>query len=406
VPSEYPTIEEAISAAAEGDTVRIECGTYYEHDLQLKPGVRIEGEDLDDPCVVIDAQDLGRVFMVPGKCGPDTEIVGLILKHGRAWKGGAMCLDSGSSPTITNIEFVHNQGSGQYNRGGALYCTGSSPTLTNAFFSRNSAVYGGAMYCCEGSAPVLIDCDFMWNTAVGRSYGGALYSSESSLRAQGCRFRDGGASFGAGVYCYFGGATSRPVFDGCSFERNEGVWGGGFNGQGVELHGCVFLENGGYAGGGICGHDLLAENCVFRGNHAVLGGGFGIDHHTAGGDRVEATLRGCTMYRNEAGGGGVYAYGADLTIENTVIAGNLISDAIRLDQHHASASLSCCNLFGNSGGDWVHGVQDQLGVNGNKCVDPMFCEPEGELFISASSECAPENSGGCGLIGALGVGCE
>ena len=36
----------------------------------------------------------------------------------------------------------------------------------------------------------------------------------------------------------------------------------------------------------------------------------------------------------------------------------------------------------------------------------MFCDPdEMNFYISTISPCAPGNSGGCGLIGALEVGC-
>ena len=49
----------------------------------------------------------------------------------------------------------------------------------------------------------------------------------------------------------------------------------------------------------------------------------------------------------------------------------------------------------------------QLGVNGNIAADPLFCAPAiGNYALDAASPCAPEQApAGCGLIGAIGVGC-
>lgn len=65
--------------------------------------------------------------------------------------------------------------------------------------------------------------------------------------------------------------------------------------------------------------------------------------------------------------------------------------------------MSSCNVFwdnaeGNGDG-YVLGDTDQE-------VDPLFCDPVvGDVTLRADSPCLPENSGGCGLIGALDQGC-
>jgi hypothetical protein len=81
--------------------------------------------------------------------------------------------------------------------------------------------------------------------------------------------------------------------------------------------------------------------------------------------------------------------------------------------------LSCCDLFGNAGGDWVGCIADQYGFNGNIAEDPLFCGPGGETIpmlhfdsspysLHADSPCLPGNhpdGADCDLIGARGVGC-
>jgi hypothetical protein len=70
------------------------------------------------------------------------------------------------------------------------------------------------------------------------------------------------------------------------------------------------------------------------------------------------------------------------------------------------ATLTCCDIFGNEGGDWVGEIAGQYGINGNISEDPLFCDMANDDFtIQADSPCAPEHSGGCGLIGLMPVGC-
>ena len=56
------------------------------------------------------------------------------------------------------------------------------------------------------------------------------------------------------------------------------------------------------------------------------------------------------------------------------------------------------------GGDWVGPLAGQYGHDGNICVDPLFCAPEGGDFrLQEDSPCAP--GGECDRIGAWPVGC-
>ena len=68
--------------------------------------------------------------------------------------------------------------------------------------------------------------------------------------------------------------------------------------------------------------------------------------------------------------------------------------------------LSCTDIHGNAGGDWVAAIADQLGQDGNCCADPLFCDISARDYtLAAESPCAPAHSGGCGQIGAHPVGC-
>jgi hypothetical protein len=68
--------------------------------------------------------------------------------------------------------------------------------------------------------------------------------------------------------------------------------------------------------------------------------------------------------------------------------------------------LTCTDLYGNAGGDYVESIEDQYGINGNISEDPLFCDPDcGDLHLHSDSPCAWANNPECGYIDAHPVGC-
>jgi hypothetical protein len=123
------------------------------------------------------------------------------------------------------------------------------------------------------------------------------------------------------------------------------------------------------------------------------------------------TIKGSTIAQNAAGnnseGGGITALDySSVTIQDSIISGQLLGKGVYCNEL-ASATLSCTNIFGNAGGDWVGCIANQLQVNGNFSLDPIFCNPsEGIFTIREDSPCAPPGITGCGLVGALPIGCD
>jgi uncharacterized repeat protein (TIGR01451 family) len=93
---------------------------------------------------------------------------------------------------------------------------------------------------------------------------------------------------------------------------------------------------------------------------------------------------------------------------NTIIAYSPQGEAIACEQG-GRATLACCDLFANAGGDWVGAVAPQLGTLGNFAADPRFCDSTtGQLHLRSDSPCLPDQHPlrrACGMIGALGPGC-
>ena len=72
-------------------------------------------------------------------------------------------------------------------------------------------------------------------------------------------------------------------------------------------------------------------------------------------------------------------------------------------------TLTCCNVFGNVGGDYVECIAEQDTMNSNISLDPLFCDAaNGDFRLQDDSPCAPFSppNPDCDLIGAWGVGCE
>jgi len=114
-----------------------------------------------------------------------------------------------------------------------------------------------------------------------------------------------------------------------------------------------------------------------------------------------------TEGRVDVAGGIAIADGSHLVQSNTIVAFSTSGTAVWVDGL-SSASLICCDVYGNEGGDWVGYIADQADINGNLRSNPLFCSdlnPEEPLTIASHSPCAPEYNPDCGLIGALPVGC-
>ena len=359
VPSaECPTIQAGIDSASLGDTVLVAAGTYTgEGNKNLDFG----GTDLvlvsqDGPeLTIIDCQRSGGgLYFHSGETGAAV-VEGFTITNGLRpgdWGGGISCI-YGSSPTIRNCTFYGNFAS----RGGGMGCWNSSPTVSNCTFYQNSAGDGGGVYC-DGSSPIVTDCEFSENVASG---GSGMFCWHSSPTVSNCDFVGNSGEFGGGLAC---GDGSSPTVSNCNFVGNSACQG--------------------YLGGGgvFCWHSSPAvRSCTFCGNSAFEG---------AGVQCLESSYP---------------------LIENTIIAFSPVGEAVWCT-YTGSATLTCCDVYGNAGGDWVDCIADQYGINGNFSACPSFCNAFAEpfdLLLCDESPCLPGNHPDgydCGLIGAWPVGCS
>jgi predicted outer membrane repeat protein len=212
---------------------------------------------------------------------------------------------------------------------------------------------------------------------------------------------------GGGLFC----ENSSPQITRCVFSGNHGNYGGGAylkSGSSPAFAECIFMENMSETmGGGLFCYDSSAPSlvdCTFSANVAVEDGG-GLYCSTLS----AATVSRCTFYGNDAPlGSGISCFNESAcNLTSALIAFGVQGRAIHYDVG-STPILTCCDLYGNSGGDWIGSLSNQLGSEGNIESDPLMCSPdptsELDWTIQNISPCAADQST-CGLIGAWDVGC-
>jgi parallel beta-helix repeat protein/predicted outer membrane repeat protein len=207
VPDHYPTIQAAVNACSNGDTVVVEPGIYTgssNRDITFDgKSITVRSIDPADPNVVnstvIDCNGQGRGFIFYLAEGADSTVSGLTITNGYAFLGGAVYCYNNSSPSIINCAITGNSAV----FGGAIACANSDtrPRISNCTITANSAIVGGGAIYCSGASPEIRNCVIIGNSSLS---GGAIYSHNAGNPViANCTISGNSASNSAGgIYCY------------------------------------------------------------------------------------------------------------------------------------------------------------------------------------------------------------
>jgi predicted outer membrane repeat protein len=463
-PQEFPTLFDAISCAASGDTVKVlGSATVAGPVTVFGDGVKIFGgydatyttRNLSTGRTQISGGFGGVQLTFAGTMSLATEIDGFDISGGNGQSMNVIApstrcaggvLVNQVSPTLRNLK-VHGNTVGsasQLGCGGGVLLLGSSAILENCEITGNTGVYGAGVFASGGS-PSLINCTITDNTVVTNnlSYtakGGGLYGLDTHLRLENCTI-SGHLNADLGGGAYFGGVStmSNVVIVGGTIAGNTAKSaGGGLYQTGGTLHltdtivenngktlAATFMYGGGVHvtgnaaatidslicrgnqaqnGGGLalveCGSATVSGS-IFSGNYAKYSGGALLMENCLG-----STIDGNTAYGNSGGSGG--GSGFSIVDSSPAVSGNISAfnlggagSANGISVENGTPTLTCNDVYGNQNAAWS-GVTDPTGTDGNIAVDPLFCDAAGGNFgLQAASACRPENSGACGLIGAM-----
>lgn len=430
VPSQHPTIQGAINAAAPGDSVLVSPGIYSERiDLKGKAihlkstGSRTNtfispGGATGAVVSCITSEPAGCIvegFTIYGATGPGIAITSaspvfkfcaISQNYNSASNGGGVAFTgTGGSPRFEDCQFFGNRAVGREGGGMALTSTAATMTCVRCTFSTNEATgsFGGAIYSTTVTLN-LTDCTFNSNAVTatqGDRQGGAIYTN-AALIATGCTFNGNGVTVP-----YAGGTSDKHARGGaicsngsislaaCSFVSNKAEGPGGYNGYSgsawggaLYLHGSVPIQitncqftsntvlcNGGDSyraarGGAVCavsGADPQLTDCTFAGNSAST------TNYSSGGTlwydngSVGVVLR-CTISGSTAGteGGAVFLNGGSTPTFS------------------GTTFLNCSTTAANSNGGAVR-AQDAANASIHDCRFSNCTSPNGGAIYTRNS---------------------
>ena len=361
VPGEYPTIQSAIDAAMNGDTVELQNMTYTGPDNRH---LNFQGKAITVRSVtglpflcIIDGEDQdGGVIFNSGE-GPDSVLEGIAITRIHSQSNGGGLVISNSSPTINNCMITYCSADGE---GGGVYCQlNADPAFIACTFGNNEAASGAGISMRFSADPSFTGCIIVNNNSPnGESWGGGVnIAQDCNPSFLNCIISGNVAGMGGGVSCAI---DSLPVFINCKITGNLAA-----------------VQNTGGRGGGIMissGSDAELINCLITDNQAqVQGGGISCDSGIA-------TFSNCTVVDNSAPVGpglacdslGILPPGS--VAMNNCIMRNGTDQIVNIDD--SQITLTFCNVEGGFTGQ------------GNIDADPLFTNPgNGQYLLGAGSPC-------------------
>jgi predicted outer membrane repeat protein len=382
--ADFRSIAAAVEAAASGDVIVIEPGTYSGGIDIAGKVLTLRSRDPNNPNIVgstgIDC-GRGQAFRIGDKGGTRVTLAGLTIHNGHGKSEGGAVLMEEADLDVINCVFRDNT-SGR--AGGAIYSRDGRARFVRCTFSGNTTgVEGGGAVFARGGILTFLNCSFEANT------GSALRNTNGDVTLTECTFRknsgeDGGAIQSRSDDEVATGVAPRLNLVRCTFIENAAVSSGGaiFNHwTTATLHACTFKSNtAGQDGGAIYSRSnssLTLGNCAFIGNMAVDLGGAIANWYSS-----STRITNSTFVANSAAvGGAVVGKGASYArINHCILWKNVAAQGRSLAllsnpwdyAGPARAAVEFSDLEGGRGGAYVEPDGVLSWGSGNIDADPQF----------------------------------
>ena len=411
VPSVFPTIQTAINASSDGDTIVVAPGTYYENINFNGKNITVTSHFLSTSDTtyisqtIINGNQNGHVVEFSSEEDSTAVLIGFTITNGYAtgnwlnfdtYGGGIYC--NGASPSlksliinnntaedkgggiccwncnsiISNVTIIENTA----NAGGGIDCVGGSPNITDVTIARNKAGQGGGIDCSADM--ILKNVTISNNTA--NDGGGICISGTCHPDYQNVVIRENMASgYGGGIYCLAGGQNMVNVIISNNTSKYDGAGIYSKWSMITNLTNVIISSN---TAEQRCG-GIFFDGDYLRLTHVNITDNNAISH--SGID-----YRGNNIV--ELGGG------TELKLTNVIVSGN--SNGGVYASGAKSLSISYSNFWNNGVekiddfGKWI-GVNVTINANGDSCdayyniqLDPCFIYSEsGDYHLRNNSPC-------------------
>jgi hypothetical protein len=342
VPGTYATVQAAINASSNGDTVVVAPGTYFEN-IDFK-GKLITVQSAQGPSVTtIDGSNLAPVVNFSTNETTAAVIQGFTLQHGNA----------------TGV-FGYE--------GAGVHINGASPTVAGNVITANTSCADGTGISIAFASPTIRD-----NTITGNS------------KQAGCSGQNGG-----GIYVR--GAASAQIIHN-SITNNTSDFGGGISlfaaGAPNLLNNTISGNSANYGGGGVYivnqSTATIVQNVITGNTSTGSGGGLYLLASSGSGSPLFVNN---TVSGNAGAESGVYITGFESQVQlfNNIITAAASLPAVLCDTTYSSIPpvFDHNDLF-NSAGPAASGSCSQVvGTAGNISADPKFAAA-GDYHLQSSS---------------------
>jgi hypothetical protein len=358
VPEGQPTIQEGINAAADGDTVLVQPGTYVENinyngnSIVLGSLFLTTGNPAYIAETVIDGNNMERTVIIENVTGTTTVLCGFTITNGNCYDGG----------------------------GGVSCMNDSSITLKNLIVSNNlTETMGGGIYLHEISNATIEDI-ITTDNACGMSGGGIMISQSEAFLTNVKALNNYAFSAGGGIKCH-GGTI---IIENSEMSGNVSAWSGG-GGEMTEtasliMNNVMISDN--YAegsGGGllIFGNDGIVKlsNSVITGNSGSFGSWGSLGAGILVGS-CNAVFTNVTFSDNfcELAGACWVSFGTIVTFVDCIMWNNS-PDEIGINDsptYPTEITISYCDIQGGEAGIEVPATVTLNWLEGNIDEDPLF----------------------------------
>jgi hypothetical protein len=418
VPSQHPTIQQAIDASVNGDTVLVAPGTYIEN-IDFKGKAITVASEAGPQTTIIDGNQDGSVVKFVSGEGRSSILSGFTLQNGFGFGdhgGGGVQMNNSSPKIINNI--ITNNGACE---GPGVFISSGSPLIQSNLITGNTqqgcsgGLGGGGIFIGNLSRAEIIDNTISFNF-MGASGGGVKVEAASPKILRNT-ITNNVALGGGGIST--SGIPSSVLIEGNAITHNSGSAGAG--GGGIEVAGFSAVEiinnlisnntaSSNHFGGGISvagARSALIRGNVIRENEASSGGGIYLDGQETG---TRVLVQNLIVKNHGWGAGGGISVNSTFTMVSNTIADNdsPVGSAIAGNHYPGSkminnivvaragqTSFSCGvilappalinNNFFSPGGN-VFQDCDFLLPAGNISADPLFVNPAmGDYHLQPNS---------------------